>query len=405
VRSEQRKSMLGLSPQLQLKVAFVFPLASRPRGDYWWATLEALTDFLPNVTVILGAAGDFCDSYIPDTCRRKVDIHILQGARFIRLPLKSKSEGHYAFGIHLPPVARFLWRLFTLKPDIIFVSGFSLWTFIIILLKAVMKWKVVLMYEGSSPSVDRIQYRLMLMWRQVIASKLDTAITNTRQGKQYLCKYLSILSEKVFVHPYEVPNIQGYPDSVESHVKWGDSVIFATVGRLIYPKGVVQLLEAAHLLSKQRLDKSFQLWIIGDGPLRNELESKVNRLGLQQRVRFFGWINNRELGSYLKRVHVFVFPTLEDVWGIAPLEAMAMGKPVIISKYAGAHELIKEGVNGFIVDPLDVESLADLMLRFIEQPQLIQDMGQKARATMKQFTPNSAAEFLAKVAMETYERN
>jgi len=389
--------MRGLSPQLQPKVAFVFPLADRPRGGYWWATLEALTDLLPNVAIIIGSTGGFRDSYIPDILRCKVDIHILQGSGFTRVPLNSK--GQYAFGIQLPPVAGFLRRLFTLKPDIIFASGFSLWTFVTVVLRLVMKWKVVVMYEGSSPSVDRIEHRFMLMWRRVIASKVDAAITNTKQGKRYLCECLGMVSEKVFVHPYEVPNMKAYLDSVESHVKRGHSVVFATVGQLIYRKGVVQLVEAAYVLSQQRPDKSFQLWIIGDGPLRNELESKVNYLGLQRRVRFFGWIDNEGLALYLKKVHVFVFPTLEDVWGVAPLEAMAMGIPVLCSKYAGASELVEDGVDGWIFDPHNPKELAELMKRFVDNPALITTMGENARRKMEAFTPKAAAEFLKRVAI------
>ncbi|GAA6750473.1 hypothetical protein Thermus77412_10830 [Thermus antranikianii] len=76
---------------------------------------------------------------------------------------------------------------------------------------------------------------------------------------------------------------------------------------------------------------------------------------------------------------------------------MAMGKPVLCSKYAGASELIEDGVNGFVVDPLDVESIASAMEKLIRKPELVNAMGRAAAETMRRYTPKDAAAFFTHV--------
>lgn len=374
-------------------VAFIFPLADRPRGNYWWHTLEALADLLPSVAMVLGATSNFSDSYIPDNIKHKIDICVIPGSKFISIPIM--SQGAYKFGIQLPPFCPFVRQLIKMKPQVLFLSGFSLWTFIAVALKPLMKWRLVVMYEGSSPSVARTYNRLIVLWRRMISSRVDAAITNTQAGKKYLCEWLSIDTKKIFVHPYEVPSVQVYPDIQTG----GNTLIFATVGQLIPRKGIAHLIDAVHLLSQRRPDKSFEVWIIGDGPLREASKSKVRCLGLESRVRFLGWIDNTDLPEYLRRADVFIFPTLEDIWGVAPLEAMALGKPVICSKFAGAAELVSNGEDGWICDPYNKDELANIMARFLDDASLIHEMGHKAWSKMQSYTPQRAGEFLMNVAL------
>ncbi|MEM2367954.1 MAG: glycosyltransferase family 4 protein [Candidatus Bathyarchaeia archaeon] len=179
--------------------------------------------------------------------------------------------------------------------------------------------------------------------------------------------------------------------------------MFVTVGRLVKQKGLRQLIEAVRVLHEHMSEANFTLLIVGSGPLRAELEEKVKEYGLNDRIKFVGQVEYEKLGRILQTADVFVFPTLEDVWGAAPLEAMAMGKPVICSKYAGVRELIRDNVNGYVVDPMDTLGMAQAMKRFIENPRLIEEMGCSAKSTMSLFTPRRAAQFLAEVVKHVYK--
>jgi glycosyltransferase involved in cell wall biosynthesis len=79
------------------------------------------------------------------------------------------------------------------------------------------------------------------------------------------------------------------------------------------------------------------------------------------------------------------------------LEAMAFGKPILCSKWAGASELIMEGENGYLFDPHTPQAIAQAMRRLLDNPDLISSMGQRSQEIIAQYNPTTAAQFLAKV--------
>jgi glycosyltransferase involved in cell wall biosynthesis len=155
-------------------------------------------------------------------------------------------------------------------------------------------------------------------------------------------------------------------------------MVFLIVGQIIERKGLRQFIEATKLLFEAALRDNWSVLIVGDGPLKGELEAMVQICNLEDRVKFLGQVKYEELGRILSSAHVFVFPTLEDVWGVAPIEAMAMGMPVLCSKYAGASELVDDGVNGWIFDPHNPKELSEFMKRFVDYPILISTMSESA---------------------------
>ena len=113
--------------------------------------------------------------------------------------------------------------------------------------------------------------------------------------------------------------------------------------------------------------------MLGDGPDRAELEHRAGAAGLTN-VRFLGHLQRDELPAIYQAADVLVLPTLEDCWALVVSEAMASGLPVISSKYAGSSDLVVEGENGWITDPLDPADLTGKLRQAWEardhQPQL-----------------------------------
>jgi glycosyltransferase involved in cell wall biosynthesis len=91
-----------------------------------------------------------------------------------------------------------------------------------------------------------------------------------------------------------------------------------------------------------------------------------------------------KFGSYFQQADIFVFPTFEDIWGMVALEAMIFGKPVVCSKWAGAVEMVSDGTNGYIFDPYNSQELASVMCRFIDEPELINSMGNQSQQLIEQ---------------------
>jgi glycosyltransferase involved in cell wall biosynthesis len=96
--------------------------------------------------------------------------------------------------------------------------------------------------------------------------------------------------------------------------------------------------------------------IVGEGPDRARLERHVHETALKN-VLFLGHLQRDQLPAIYHAADLFVFPTLEDCWALVVNEAMVAGLPVINSKYAGSTDMIVDGLNGWVVDPLDAADM------------------------------------------------
>ncbi|MGZ9258411.1 MAG: glycosyltransferase family 4 protein [Candidatus Binatia bacterium] len=140
-------------------------------------------------------------------------------------------------------------------------------------------------------------------------------------------------------------------------------------------KGIEFLLEAAAQLQSQgaRLN-----WLIGgDGSQRSALESKGRALGLDNIVKFLGFVANPE--EFLRSIDIFVMPSLFEGLGVAALEAMAAGKPVVATRVGGLAESVLDGQTGLLVAPRDGRAIADAVAQLVNDPQLLHRMGAQGR--------------------------
>lgn len=170
-----------------------------------------------------------------------------------------------------------------------------------------------------------------------------------------------------------------------------DAVIFSFLGTISYRKGFDILAKAFAELSSQHL--SWELLVIGPKSRRenqNILDSEVEEVTAEirdhPRVHFLGRIDAREkLGEYLGASDVFVFPSRREGLGNAPMEAMAAGVPVIVTRLPGITDLANiHEQTGLYVEPDDVEQLKNAMCRLGEDLFLRQHMGQAARQRIEE---------------------
>lgn len=133
----------------------------------------------------------------------------------------------------------------------------------------------------------------------------------------------------------------------------------ACVGRLCEEKGHLILLEAAVRLKSDGL--AFELVLVGDGPVRSELESMIKRNMLEDHVVLTGWAPAKEVVRYLTESRAMALPSFAEGLPVVIMEAMALGRPVISTYIAAIPELVKDGMNGWLVPPGNVAALADAM--------------------------------------------
>ena len=136
-------------------------------------------------------------------------------------------------------------------------------------------------------------------------------------------------------------------------------------------KGHRVLLDAFDVLRREVPDA--RLLLVGDGELERELRAEVASRQMGGSVEFAGAVT--EVWPSLARSHVFVLPSLTEAFGIAAVEAMAAGLPVVASEVGGLPELIRPGVSGELFPPGDHQALAAHLVRLIRSPELRQRMG------------------------------
>ena len=237
--------------------------------------------------------------------------------------------------------------------------------------------------RGYSDGIKRGLLRLMLRQAAGIIGMGQEAqtqyckLTNESLPSTSVPYYLDLSEFLALVHP-------AVPDLLKP-------VRFFTAARMIYSKAFDVLLAACEKLP----DTGWTLTLAGDGPLRPELERAFGARWGRDKVRFVGHIPYDERATTFAGQHVFVFPSRADGWGMAPVEAMAAGLPVISSdQVMSMRELIREDKNGFLVTKENATDLAERMCRLIAHPNRIPDMGRAARETVADYRPEVGAERL-----------
>jgi glycosyltransferase involved in cell wall biosynthesis len=174
------------------------------------------------------------------------------------------------------------------------------------------------------------------------------------------------------------------PDNVEARIP----VRILCIGRLIEKKGQQVLVDACKELAERGID--FRCQIVGEGPLRAELESRITRYGLQDRVTLAGALTQESVLKLNQESDIFALPAVvarsgdQDGMPVVLLEAMACGLPVVTTPIAGIPDLVQDGVNGLLVGQRDVTGLADALQRLAEDAGLRVRLGQAARQTILQ---------------------
>ena len=135
------------------------------------------------------------------------------------------------------------------------------------------------------------------------------------------------------------------------------------------------MFEAAALLKARGLKVRYD--IAGQGRRLAQLEAEVTRLGLCDQVRFLGFVN--DTAEFLAGVDLLAMPSLYEGLGVAALEAMAAGRPVVASRVGGLAEAVLDGTTGLLVPPRNAVALADAIAKLASSQALAQAMGKQGR--------------------------
>jgi glycosyltransferase involved in cell wall biosynthesis len=373
--------------QSSARVAFLFP--SLARAYYWQPVFKDFVLRFPHTAVFTCIWPGFAPG-----CENSFTVHTLPGLRYVDL---KKRLPDVRYGFIWTPLFSILRKLADFGPDVIFTSGFSAWTVCALLFRLVRHSRVIIFWEGCSTHAVKSS-RIRTVLRRCMGHFADGAVSNADEGTAYLHDVIGIPHKKLCCYPCQVPDVTLLSSGVHKSTPILKQPVFLYVGGLTWRKGWRHLLDACSLLVKDGL-QDFSVLFVGGGEQENEMRDTVAEYGLTRVVHQVGAMPYPNLGAYYNGADVFVSPTRQDTWGVAILEAMAFGKPVLCSKYAGARQMVAHGENGFIFDPLDTRQLADYMAKFIVDEKLAQRMGARSLEKMAPFTPACAADMLSSLAL------
>ncbi|MGC4118196.1 MAG: glycosyltransferase family 4 protein [Myxococcales bacterium] len=245
--------------------------------------------------------------------------------------------------------------------------------------------------------------KLRLLWPGFARRALRLRRLSRRSNVHYLAMGYSAADDMDFLGAFPGRKwVWGYfaeLDAAQPTSRKKGIVKLLWAGRMLHWKRLDVLLEAASELARDGL--VFELDLVGDGPLKGELQARTLELGLTDKVRFHGLERSEQILRRMKDADIYVFPSsAAEGWGVVVNEALGAGAVVVASCTAGgAPYLVSHGKTGFLFQDGCSAELASILQRLIADPSHRQRVGRAGwRAVRKQWSPDCAAKRLEGLA-------
>lgn len=253
-----------------------------------------------------------------------------------------------------------------IKPDAVLSFGETYNSFV--LLSALFLKTRIFVSDRSKPDKSWGIFHETL--RKLIYKKATGIISQTSFSKYFLGRETK--HKNIAVIPNPVRPLKT-PSTLQNKV-------ILTVGRLIPTKKIDLLL---HIFAEVK-SNDWTLWIIGDGPEKHGLEELAFKLGVNERVKFWGY--QKDMETFYSHASIFAFTSVSEGFPNALLEAMAAGLPCIsFDCVAGPSDLINNGENGFLIPLMDTVAYKKQLNYLIENEKVRLSMGKKAYEKSKEY--------------------
>jgi glycosyltransferase involved in cell wall biosynthesis len=219
-------------------------------------------------------------------------------------------------------------------------------------------------------SLPEINYGAQLKWRW---RRLLPFVLHNADGIIYGCKAQMEMAENVNGFASGQKILQPVGVEIKSnHIKDKKShnIRLLAVSSMIAVKNISLILQ-----TMVKLPATVTLKIIGDGPIRKDLEELSNSLGLSERVVFMGWVHHEEMNKYYNSSDIFVHASVHEAECFAIQEALAAGLPIVSSNVGIARDVVIPDTNGFLFDPKNPGEFAAAINKFVAHPELCQSFG------------------------------
>lgn len=236
-------------------------------------------------------------------------------------------------------------------------------------------------YSDAIPRIKqpwkRAGYRLLERTLNTVAD----AIVAPSQMVRRLLLESGVPERKILVIPYsfDAQKLQAVaPADVErarAELAAPGRVTIATFGRFHPEKGHLDLIDAAATLAQTT--RAFRLYLVGDGDARADYEARIAARGLGDEVRILGW--RTDVPALMSAIDVVVQPSYSECFSQVMLEALVLGRPLVMTRVSGVEDAITDGRSGLIVPIADVPAIASALHRVVTSPELRRSLGDAAQ--------------------------
>jgi glycosyltransferase involved in cell wall biosynthesis len=278
-----------------------------------------------------------------------------------------------------------------INPDIVHIQTIFL-ALSGLLIKKFLRKPYVVYGRGSDVYLP---WRFKNLISKPILKTADGVIGLTEDMKSEIQK---IWNREVFVIPNGI-DLKRFDnlskEYLRSKLERNEEKIILFVGTLRPVKGLKYLIEAMKIITDK--SKNSRLFIVGDGEERGYLENLVRNLNLEKYVKFVEKVPNEEVPEYMAASDVFVLPSLSEGFPVTVVEAMASGLPIVATDVRGLSEIIKNGENGFLVEPKNSIEIAEKVLLLLEDDELRRRISRNNKEEVKRYSWENIVENLEEV--------
>lgn len=273
-----------------------------------------------------------------------------------------------------------LFRLFKLlkaiRPDLVHTYLFSANSYGRIA-AILAKVPIIIASERNLPEIGKDKERWWMYVDKALAFFSDAIICNSYQASQSLIDKYLFEAKKIFtVHNGIAPTYFLKEGEFISHTI-SDHKVIGTIGRLYPQKNHKLFLDMAKIILESHNKCQLKFMLVGNGVLRDELESYAQQLGIKNQIIFAG--ERSDIANLLQSMDVFVMTSLYEGLSNAIMEAMLAGLPVVATNVGGNNELISDGETGFLCPSNDAMVLAKRVIMLVNNDKESKRMGRNGR--------------------------